>query len=75
MLPNQRHQVHEHEYYERKIITIFSAAVLRAFFFANLAAKASGNCPITNTGGQVVVQSGVLCPTTSLSNCAWAAER
>ena len=58
-----------------KIITIFSAAVLGAFFLANLPAEASRHCPVTNTGGQVVVQSGVLCPTTSLSNCAWAAER
>ena len=62
-----------------KIITIVSAAVLGAFFLGNPPAEASGHCTftdaVTDTGEKVVVQSGVLCPTTSLSNVAWAAER
>ena len=58
-----------------KIITIISAAVLGALSLGNPLAEASGHCTVTDTGGKVVVQSGVLCPTTSLSNVAWVAER
>ena len=58
-----------------KTITIFSAAVLGAFFLGNSPTEASGHCTVTETAGKVVVQSGVLCPTTSLSNVAWVAER
>ena len=58
-----------------KMITIVSADVLGAFFLGNPPAEASGHCTFTDTGEKVVVQSGVLCPTTSLSNVAWTAER
>ena len=58
-----------------KTITIVSAAVLGAFFLGNPPTEASGHCTVTDYGEKVVVQSGVLCPTTSLSNVAWTAER
>ena len=68
-----------------KIIIIVSATALGAFFLGNPPAEASGHCTFTDavtdtdtdtdTGEKLVVQSGVLCPTTSLSNVAWTAER
>ena len=58
-----------------KTITIVSAAVLGVFVLGDPPAEASVHCTVTDTGEEVVVQSGVLCPITSLSNSAWAAER
>ena len=58
-----------------KIITIVSAAVLGALSLGKPPAEASGYRTVSDTTGKVVVQSGVLCPTTSLSNVAWVAER
>ena len=58
-----------------KIITITSAAVLGALSLGKPLAEASGYCAVTDTAVKVVVQSGVLCPTTSLSTVAWVAER
>ena len=58
-----------------KTIAIVSAAVLGALSLGKPLAEASEPCTVTDNGGKVVVQSGVLCPTTSLSNVAWAAER
>lgn len=60
---------------KEKILTIGSAALLGAFLLSTPPAEASGHGTVTDNVGKVVVQSGVLCPTTSLSNCAWAAER
>ena len=58
-----------------KIFTISSSALLGACLLSAPPAEASGLCTAADTGGKVVVQSGVTFPTTSLSNVAWAAER